>query len=118
MLTRARLPLAAPPDCGVKVTLKVVLWPAARVAGRVRPVKLKPVPVKFAWVIVTLEPPELVSVSETVFGVPSCTLPKFKLEGAELSDPAVGTVAVSGMLSVELEALLPIAKLPLAAPPD
>ena len=66
LLAMARLPLAAPPDWGVKVTLKVVLWPAANATGRDRPVRVKPVPDRLAWVMVTLEPPELVSVSERV----------------------------------------------------
>ena len=38
LLAMARLPLAVPLDWGVKVTLKVVLWPAASATGRVRPV--------------------------------------------------------------------------------
>ena len=113
-----RLPLAAPPDCGVKVTLNVVLWPAARAIGKVRPLKAKPVPVKFACVIVRLEPPALVRVSEMVCGEPACTLPKFRLDGVEVSVPAVATLAASGTLSVGLEALLAIERLPLAAPLD
>jgi len=39
------LPVTAPAAVGVKVTLKVVLWPAASVAGAVMPLKLNPVPV-------------------------------------------------------------------------
>ena len=38
------LPVALAPDCGVKVTLKVKLWLAIRVSGRLRPLTLKPVP--------------------------------------------------------------------------
>ena len=66
LLAMARLPLAAPLDWGVKVTLKVVLWPAASATGRVRPVMVKPAPDRLAWVMVRLEPPVLVSVSERV----------------------------------------------------
>ena len=66
LLAMARFPLAAPLDWGVKVTLKVVLWPAASATGRVRPVMVKPAPDRLAWVMVRLEPPVLVSVSERV----------------------------------------------------
>ena len=47
-LTIERLPLADPPDCGVKVTLKVLLWPAARIAGTFKPLTVKPTPVTLA----------------------------------------------------------------------
>src|ERR1700675_5024123 len=49
LLLTDRVPLAVPLDWGVKVTLKVVLWPASSATGRVRPVKLKPVPERLAW---------------------------------------------------------------------
>src|ERR1700732_4904451 len=57
------LPLALPPDCGAKVTLKVALCPAVKVTGRFMLLMLKPAPVTGACVMVTLEPPELVTVS-------------------------------------------------------
>ena len=43
LLAMARLPLAAPLDWGVKVTLNVVLCPAASATGKLRPVRVKPV---------------------------------------------------------------------------
>ena len=118
LLLTDRVPLATLPDGGVKVTLKVVLWPASSATGSVRPVKLKPVPDRLAWVMVRLEPPELVKVSERVLGVDACTLPKFRLEGAEVSDPAVATLAASGTMSVPLDASLANESAALAAPPD
>lgn len=39
------LPLILAADCGVNVTVKVVLWPATRVNGVVIPLRLNPVPV-------------------------------------------------------------------------
>jgi hypothetical protein len=42
------LPLELPADCGAKVTEKVVLWPAPSVRGKVKPLRLKPVPVTVA----------------------------------------------------------------------
>lgn len=57
------LPLAAAADCGVNVTVKLVLCPAVSVTGAVIPVKLNPEPLMPTCEIVTLEPPVLVSVS-------------------------------------------------------
>ena len=59
---RERFPLTLPLDCGVKLTVKVVLWPALRFMGRLRPVRPNPVPATVAWEMVRLVPPELVSV--------------------------------------------------------
>ena len=47
-LTRAKVPLADPADCGVKVTLKALLCPAGRVIGRFKPFMVKPAPVMLA----------------------------------------------------------------------
>ena len=63
LLAIETLPLALPPDCGAKVALKVALWPGVKVMGRFIPLMLKPAPVTGACVMVTLDPPELVTVS-------------------------------------------------------
>ena len=60
-------PLTDPPDLGLKLTLKAVLWPAARVNGRFRPVIVRPEPETFACDTVTLALPELVSVPDIVW---------------------------------------------------
>src|ERR1700693_2967249 len=62
LLATETLPLALVPDCGAKVTLNVELWPGGTVMGRFMPLMLKPAPVTGACVMVTLEPPELVTV--------------------------------------------------------
>ena len=116
-LATERLPLDDPPD-GVKVTLNVVLWPGARVAGRFKPVKVKAGADTFAAVMVTLVPPELLSFSEIVLGLPICTAPKARLDGDDVSDPAARPVAASGMPSEEFEASLAIEREPLAGPSD
>jgi hypothetical protein len=38
------LPLAVLADVGLKLTLRVMLWPAAKVTGRATPVRVKPGP--------------------------------------------------------------------------
>ena len=58
----ARFPLLLPADVGVKVTLKGWLCPAGKVSGKLNPLTLKPVPVGFTCVTVTVDPPELVKV--------------------------------------------------------
>ena len=67
----ARLPLALLPDVGVKVTLKLTLWPTLKVIGKLKPLALKPDPVALAAEIVTLAPPELVRVSVIVWELPT-----------------------------------------------
>ena len=56
-------PAAFPATEGANITLKVVLWPADKVIGVVIPLRVNPAPVKLAWLIVTLEPPEFVTVA-------------------------------------------------------
>jgi hypothetical protein len=116
LLVMERLPLAEPLVVGANLTLKVTLWPAARVAGIVIPVMLYGEAVVTA-LMVTLEPPELVSVSESVWLLPTCTLPKLRLVAVAVSDPGVTPVPESGMPSVGFDALLVTARLPEADPP-
>jgi hypothetical protein len=67
----ARFPLTAPVPVGVNLAVKVTLWPALRVAGRVSPVMENPVPVTFACEIVTAVPPVFVTVSERLAVLPT-----------------------------------------------
>src|SRR2546428_10386169 len=53
-LTSERLPVTLPALAGAKAALKLVLCPALRVSGTVRPVMLKPFPEGVAWEMVTL----------------------------------------------------------------
>ena len=65
------LPVAAPAAVGANFTENKVLWPAVRVTGRDRPLKLNPVPLALAAEMVMVVPPLLVSVPESDFEVPS-----------------------------------------------
>jgi hypothetical protein len=62
--TTDRFPLAATALVGAKVAVNVTLWFAVNVRGRLNPLMEKVAPVKFAWEIVTVDPPVLVSVSD------------------------------------------------------
>ena len=75
------LPLATPPAVGANRAVNVVLCPAFNVIGTASPLRLKPLPVAVAAEMVRADPPELVSVPESDFELPVCTLPKLKLEG-------------------------------------
>ena len=70
-----------------------------------------------AAVMVTLEPPELVRVSESVWLLPTCTLPKLRLVAVAVSDPGVTPVPESGTVNVGFVALLVMERFPLADPP-
>jgi hypothetical protein len=117
-LVMERLPLALPPEAGLKTTLKDAVLPAAIAKGRFRPLKLNPVPLRVAWVTVTSEPPVFDSVSEIVWLFPTTTLPKLRLELLAASDPGVVAVPESGTVNEELEAVLVMVRLLLVFPPD
>ncbi len=58
------LPLAAPLVVGEKSTVNEVLWPAVKVKGKDRLLKLNPAALAAAAEMVRLVPPVLVSVSD------------------------------------------------------
>ena len=70
-----------------------------------------------ACVMVTLDPPELVKVSDRVWLLPTCTLPKLRLVAVAVSDPGVTPVPESGTVKVGFDALLVTERLPPADPP-
>ena len=106
------MPLAAPLVVGEKSTVNEVLWPAFNVKGKASPLRLNPLPLAEAAEIVRLDPPELVSVSDKLALLPTCTLPNARLVGLAFSVPCVTPVPESGML--KLEAVEVILTLPLA----
>ena len=65
-LVITRLPVADRPNDGVNVTLRALFWPARKVKGTLRPPRANPVPETLAPVIVMLELPGLVNVSQRV----------------------------------------------------
>ena len=86
-LVKATVPFTVPLADGAKLTEKFTLCPAARLAGTLSPLRLKPDPETTALEMVTLFPPELVSVAVWVCVLPVCTLPKSRLPGTALSWP-------------------------------
>jgi hypothetical protein len=112
------VPLAAPDAVGEKSTVNDVLWPAPKVKGKDRPLRLNPGPLAAAAEIVRLATPELVRVLVSDFEVPTCTLPKAWLLGLAVSTPCVTPVPDNGKFMVEFEAFETKATLPLELPAD
>jgi hypothetical protein len=110
------LPVFEPADCGAKVTLKVKACPAERVNGKLIPVMVKSVPVKFACETVTLAPPEFVRVAVCVRLLPTCTLPKLTEFATRV--PEVTPVPERGIENVGVEPLSVIARFTVLLPAD
>ena len=82
------------------------------------PVKLKPVPLGAIWETVRADPPELVSVWESVLLPAAATLPKLRLLGFAVSVVGVAPVPERERFRVELEASLTMTRFPLTPPLD
>ena len=115
LLVIETLPLALPVAEGANCALKVVFWPAARVSGTDKPVRLKPVPEALAAEMVTLAVPELLNVKVCVPLLPTSTFPKLKLGGLGVSAPCT-PVPLRATFAGEFGALLAIASVPDALP--
>jgi hypothetical protein len=94
LLLSARLPVTAPAVLGLNSTLNVLLCPAARVRGTLRPEVVKPVPVMFAAETVTLTVPGLESCTVWVLVTLATTLPKLMEPGETVSAGATACGAV------------------------
>jgi len=114
--TTDRLPLAAPALVGAKVAVNVTLWFALSVRGKLNPLIENTAPVTFACVMVSDDPPVLVSVSDKFVLLPTWTLPNARLVGFAASAPGVTPVPESGMLKLGFEPVDVMLTLPLAAP--
>jgi hypothetical protein len=110
------LPLATPVVVGANSTLNDVLCPAFKVTGTVMPLRLNPLPLAVAAEMVRVDPPELVSVPESDFELPVCTLPKLKLAGFGESCPWATPVPDNAIVRLASDALEVMLTLPLAAP--
>lgn len=82
------LPFEVPEVLGANSTLKLALWPTARVAGALMPVSVYPAPLTLAREILTLALPVFVTVPEMVWVLPTVTLPKLRLARLDARVPA------------------------------
>jgi hypothetical protein len=90
-LINVRLPGELPADCGINVTVKETLWPAATVTGNVIPLSEYPSP---DWSTVETVTVELLAVRDPVLEelLPTATLPKATVVGDTESCPGLGAV--------------------------
>jgi len=86
----------------------VRLCPAARVCGAVKPLRLNPAPVTVTEEIVALEPPELVTVSYSIWLLATWILPKFMFEGLAARKP--GVAPESGAVPVPAREIVVVLK--------
>jgi len=96
----ARLPLTPPLEVGENLTLKLALWPAFNIRGKLSPFAVNPEAVAPTAEMVTLAPPELVRVSASVWELPTRTLPKPRLAGLVVSWPEVTPTPDTGNVTV------------------
>ena len=109
-------PLGLPTTVGLNFTLIFALCPGFNVTGRDKPLTEKPAPVEAAEEIVTLDPPVLVSVSETVWLVPTTTVPKLIEDGVEVTAPSVTPVPAKGIARLGFDPSDVIVKVPASLP--
>src|SRR2546426_1178129 len=81
LLTTVTLPVKLPEVAGLKITLKVVLCPAPKVSGGVRPMVVNPTPEALIWEMVTLELLMLVRVIVCERVLLTVTLPNRRVVG-------------------------------------
>ena len=91
---------------GSNCTFKVTDWPGFKVAGNVAPEAVKPVPVNAAELTVTAAVPLELSVTGSVVGVFTVTLPNARLAGLMVNCGFGTTVAVP--VPVKLTTAVPL----------
>jgi hypothetical protein len=111
-------PVALPAVLGAHTTLNVKLCPAAKESGGVIPLTVKSPPLAATAEIFTNAPPVLVSVSDNVLLLPTCTLPKVKEVGIAARVPGVIPVPDRETFNVGFDALLVNVTYPVALPDD
>ena len=116
LLLIVRLPVEAPAAVGLNVTLSDADCPAASVNGRLGCATANPAPVRLTWLIVPLEPPELVIRTVLVELVEVVTEPKSTLNGDALNVAGETPEPTSPTLRLGSDALLLILRLPLLLP--
>lgn len=115
-LVTVNVPVGFPEVVGANTTLNDLLAPAAKVNGTVTPLTLYPVPVAEACETVTVDPPELVIVSESVLFWPTFTLPKLNGEVVAVSDPTATAVPDNETVSEGFDASLVTVNVPVGVP--
>lgn len=106
LLATLALPVTLPLAAGAKVTFNVAACPTPMICPVAIPLALKPDPEMLTLATVTLEPPELVSVTGRVLPLPTLTLLKARSDELKLKVPGAVTVSVAAALETLPAALL------------
>jgi hypothetical protein len=106
----------APEACGVNVTVKEAVAPAATVKGKESPLTENWEPVRPVMDETVTGAVLAERVASLDWLVPTTTFPKLIADGVTLKDPGVAPVPLSGMESVGLEALEATEIAPVALP--
>src|SRR3974390_228736 len=114
VLETTTAPVRLPAVAGANTALKLVLAPAARVAGVFKPLTLYPAPLTVSCEMVRDVFPLFVRVKACDLVCPSTTLPKLKLEGV-MFNPLWTPVPPTGIISGDPPALLLTVILPFTA---
>jgi hypothetical protein len=115
-LVTVNIPVGEPADAGANTTLNDLLAPAAMVNGVVTPFTLNPVPVAETCETVTVDPPELVMVSDRVLFWPTVVLAKVSGEVVAVSAPTEAAVPDKETVSEGLDASLVTVNVPVGVP--
>lgn len=95
VLTTDTLPKTVPAVTGEKITVKLALWPTAKVIGTAKPPAANSVPDTLTCEMLTLLLPVFVSTTDCELLPPTSTLPRFK-------DVALGKSKYVGVVEEEL----------------
>lgn len=110
------VPFALPDAVGLNRMLNDAFWPLVKVIGNDNPLTVNPVPVRDELEMVTLSPPVLVREAANDLEVETWTLPKLKLAGLAVSDPAASPLPIREIAKLAFEALETILSVPVAEP--
>ena len=119
LLLIVNFPVAAPAAAGLNCTVSASVCFGFKVAGRLAPEMLKPVPLIAAAVTFTGDVPVDVNITDCVPVEPTATFPKFTLPGLTVNCGVVAAVPVPLKLTAvvpPLDELLLTFNLPVAAP--
>ena len=106
LLVTVTLPAAPPVAAGENVTVKVAFCPGVRICPVEMPPALNPGPATLTFETVTLEFPELVSVTALALLLLTLTLPKFTVDGFAINDNVAAFIVRVALLLVTLPAEL------------
>src|SRR5579883_1174244 len=115
-LVKVAAPAALPVAEGAKLAVNVALFPGFKLTGRGTPASVKPAPEATACEIVSVAPPEFVTVRLWFAVEPTATFPKLTEAGEALSAAGVVCAVVVALVEAVVFVELPLAAVTPAQP--